>query len=128
VLRDHCVNGDAYGGLVCTATGLLRYATALMTPGRLLGAASLSLLLDAVAGPGPSRSLGWFRGQLCGTQWCAHAGGGAGYYAELRMYPEPKFASALLLNRPGLHDARLLDEVDAELIAAFARSRRPAAP
>ncbi len=125
VLHDHCVNGDAYGGLVCNATGLLRYATPLMTSGRLLGEASLSLLLEPVAGPGPSRSLGWFCGRLHGARWCAHAGGGAGYYGELRIYPDLKCASALLLNRPGLRDARLLDDMDAELIAALAHSRQP---
>jgi D-alanyl-D-alanine carboxypeptidase len=124
VLHDHCVNGDAYGGLVCNATGLLRYATALMTPGRLLRNASLSLLLDPAAGPGPSHSLGWFCGKLHGARWCAHAGGGAGYYGELRIYPDLGCASALLLNRPGLRDARLLDDVDAELIAAHAQPRQ----
>lgn len=125
VLHDHCVNGDAYGGLVCNASGLLRYATALMTPGRLLDEASLGLLLEAAAGPGPSRSLGWFCGALHGARWCAHAGGGAGYYSELRLYPDLNCASALLLNRPGLRDARLLDDADAELIAALAQSRQP---
>ncbi len=122
VLHDHCVNGDAYGGLICNAAGLLRYASSLMVPGRLLGGAALGLLLDSGVGPGPSRSLGWFNGQLHGARWCAHAGGGAGYYGELRMYPDLGCASALLLNRPGLRDARLLDVFDGELIAARAQS------
>jgi D-alanyl-D-alanine carboxypeptidase len=54
----------------------------------------------------------WFRGELNGHTYFAHAGGGGGYYAEVRIYPELQRGSVILFNRSGMSDERFLDQVD----------------
>jgi len=56
--------------------------------------------------------LGWFQGTLGTTKYFAHAGGGGGYYCEIRMYPEAGIASVIIFNRTGVSDDRILDDVD----------------
>ena len=103
-LHLHHVNGSAYGGLMANARGLARFGQAVIGNSR---------LLDIVPGAGPARSLGWFSGSLGRSRWFAHAGGGLGYYGELRLYPELGVVSCLLTNGYGLSDAHCLDNIDA---------------
>jgi hypothetical protein len=56
--------------------------------------------------------LGWYTGVLDGRRYMTHAGGGGGYYVEMRVYPESGFGSVLAFNRSGMTDERLLDKVD----------------
>jgi CubicO group peptidase (beta-lactamase class C family) len=111
-LRHHHVDGSAYGGLMGNARGLVRFGEAVLGRREGLDVAVRADLLRTVSGPAPSRSLGWFRGSLSNEPWLAHAGGGLGAYGELRLYPESLTVSALLTNRPGLRDEKLLDRVD----------------
>lgn len=119
VLHNHQVNGDAYGGLVGNAAGLLRYAQALMGAEAPFTPGVRDWLLSPVESLGPRRSLGWFAGRTQGRMWLAHAGGGAGYYAELRIYPQLGCASAVLFNRPGLRDEHALDHFDRPMLEAL---------
>lgn len=120
--RPSYMNGPAYGGLIGTADGFARYLQALMDPScPLLTPASLSTLfaehlLDGGAQSG--MSLSWFVGELDGHPYRDHAGGGGGFYAELRIYPSLQRASVLLCNRTGMTNERLLDQVDRQLIQA----------
>jgi len=63
-------------------------------------------------------SFGWFTGILNGCRYVAHAGGGGGYYCEIRIYPELNIASAILRNRSSFRDLRLLDKVDGRFISS----------
>jgi len=112
-LHLHHVNGSAYGGLIANTRGLTRFAEAVIGSRLGIPAAIREQLLATVPGPGPSRSLGWFGGKLRSQRWLAHAGGGLGYYGELRLYPDLHAVSCLLTNAPGLSDAKCLDEIDA---------------
>jgi D-alanyl-D-alanine carboxypeptidase len=69
-------------------------------------------------------SLAWFRGELDGHTYYAHAGGGGGYYAEVRIYPELQRGSVILFNRSGMRDERFLDRVDRRLIEVPQRAAR----
>ena len=82
----------------------------------ILAAGSRAALFKNESAPGPTRSLGGFTGQLGQADWFARAGGGAGYYSEIRVYPQLSRASVLMLNRPGIRDERLLDRLDRHLI------------
>ena len=113
--RDHHINGDAYGGLIGNALGFTRFLQALLTD-EILAAGSRAALFKNESAPGPTRSLGGFTGQLGQADWFARAGGGAGYYSEIRVYPQLSRASVLMLNRPGIRDERLLDRLDRHLI------------
>lgn len=115
--RLHHVDGAAYGGLIANARGLVRFGQALMDSSGSLPARVREAMLAGVPGPGPARSPGWFSGQLEGVRWFAHAGGGPAYYCELRVYPGRAAVSAIMLNRPGLSDARLLDRIDPVMLS-----------
>lgn len=56
--------------------------------------------------------LSWFSGQLDGNQYYAHAGGGGGYYCEIRVYPDNGIGSVIMFNRTGMRDERFLDKLD----------------
>jgi hypothetical protein len=58
----------------------------------------------------------WFGGDLDGHVYRSHAGGGGGFYAEIRIYPELRRGSVVLVNRTGVSDARFLDRVDRHLL------------
>lgn len=117
-IRNHHVNGDAYGGLIGNAHGLARYALALLARDDFLSPISRTLLFTTQAAPGPPRSLGWFMGCLDDEPCYAHAGGGAGYYCELRVYPRLGRASVIMFNRTGIRDERILDRLDRYLVAS----------
>lgn len=54
----------------------------------------------------------WFTGELDGHRYFCHAGGGGGYYCEIRFYPDLNVSSVIMLNRSGMRDERLLDKID----------------
>ncbi|MFT5167538.1 MAG: D-alanyl-D-alanine carboxypeptidase [Saprospiraceae bacterium] len=56
--------------------------------------------------------LSWFTDQLNGQKYYTHAGGGGGYYCEIRIYPETGIESVLFFNRSAITDERFLDELD----------------
>lgn len=106
------VNGAPYGGLIANAGGLTRWLAAwLVDDGPLLDREWADILLGRGAFDQP---LGWFRGVHDGEPYLTHAGGGAGYYGEMRLYPQRGRASAVLFNRTGLSDVRALDLLDRE--------------
>jgi hypothetical protein len=64
----------------------------------------------------------WFKGVLMGNTYYAHAGGGGGYYCEIRLYPEAGIGSVLMFNRSGMKDERFLDRLDQHYLASPVRS------
>ena len=117
--RHHQVNGAAYGGLIANAGGLARYLQALLGYGAVFSPTLRGQLLAPVpepAGGEPRRTLGWFVGRLGDETYLAHAGGGAGYYCEARMYPRLGRASVVMFNCTGMRDQRLLDRIDEPLV------------
>jgi D-alanyl-D-alanine carboxypeptidase len=114
-LRNLYVNGAAYGGLIGNARGFARYLQALLGRDDYLSPAIRALLLTPAHGPRGrdlSRSVGWFFGNLGGEHYYAHAGGAAGYYCEVRIYPRIGRASVVMFNRTGIRDERILDRID----------------
>jgi hypothetical protein len=67
----------------------------------------------------PGMGMGWFTGILNGHIYHTHAGGGGGYYCEIRVYPALRMTSVLMTNRSGFSDERLLDRLDKEVIPSF---------
>jgi hypothetical protein len=60
--------------------------------------------------------LSWFVGNLNGEPYFSRAGGGGGYYCEIRIYPKLNRASVIMFNRTGVSDERFLDKVDKFLL------------
>lgn len=107
------VNGKAYGGLISNVRGLASYLQAYLDQTMFLYAETQERMFTEQQG---GMSLGWFTGTLQGEKYVCHAGGGGGYYCEIRIYPELKVASTLLRNKSGFSDLRLLDKIDSKSI------------
>lgn len=114
--RRYYVNGTPYGGLVGSVDGFARYAQALLSPGSpLLSEQSRrSMFQENILADGSPSGMGlsWFTGALDGHRYYAHAGGGGGYYLELRIYPELRRGSVVAFNRTGMRDERFLNRLD----------------
>ncbi len=113
--RSFYNDGTAYGGMFGTMDGLIRYAQALLTADSPLLKESMKTVLftEGVAGNKPTgMSMSWFTGKLKGNRYVAHAGGGGGYYVELRIYPDLGVGSVIFYNRSGMKDERMLNKTD----------------
>ncbi len=118
--NPNTVNGKAYGGLIADASSLSRYLQQLLKVDTVLlsqqGKRALFQEQLTRDGQRTGMTLGWFTGQTNGNQYVSHAGGGGGFYCEIRLYPELKLASLVLMNRTGFKDERILDKIDADYI------------
>lgn len=113
-------NGVAYGGIVGTVSGLIAYARALLDNRSLLlnDQYRQQLFTEGYIKSRPTgMSLSWFTGSLKGRRYFAHAGGGGGYYVELRLYPDHGIGSVIMYNRSGMRDERMLDKIDPFLLS-----------
>jgi len=103
---NHYVNGASYGGLIGTSIGLVRFVQELLKEDSKLISGEFKdlyfkeniLNLNKPSG----MCLSWFTGQLNNQDYFAHAGGGAGYYCEIRVYPKTGIGSVILFNRAGV--------------------------
>jgi D-alanyl-D-alanine carboxypeptidase len=114
--RTNYVNGASYGGLIGTSTAMMTYIRGLLEPGSSLIPDEYKKLLFTETLTNNSRPTGmclsWFTGELNGIRYYTHAGGGGGYYCEIRIYPATGIGSVILFNRTGMRDERFLDRTD----------------
>lgn len=110
------VNGPSYGGLIGTPGSFIKYIQALLKSDCQLITNDYKKLLFTENYTSRNRPTGmcisWFKGQLNGNNYFTHAGGGGGYYCEVRIYPDLGLGSLIFLNRTGMSDQRFLDRID----------------
>lgn len=118
--NDNYVNGASYGGLIGTSDAFAKYVQELLTPDcKLLPDNYKSILFseNSTNSDKPTgMCLSWFSGILNGKQYYTHAGGGGGYYCEMRIYPNIGIGSVIMFNRTGMRDERFLDKLDKFII------------
>ena len=118
--KKYYVNGAPYGGLIGTPTAFVTYIQDLLkTDNSLISDEDRQLLFQenlTNSGKKTGMCLAWFSGELDGNRYFAHAGGGGGYYCEIRIYPAIKRGSVIFFNRTGMSDERFLDKTDKFLI------------
>jgi D-alanyl-D-alanine carboxypeptidase len=114
--RDNYVNGPSYGGLIGTAHALAQYIRELLKPGcKIISDDHKSRMFTENITNHHKKTgmcLSWFTGNLKGIPYFCHAGGGGGFYCEIRIYPEPGVGSVVMFNRTGMRDERFLDKPD----------------
>ena len=114
--KNYYVNGAAYGGLIGTPDAFVKYIQELLKSNCQLITDEYKKLLFTENFTNDKKSTGmcvaWFRGQLNDKKYFAHAGGGGGYYVEIRIYPDLGIGSLVFFNRTGMSNERFLDKVD----------------
>ncbi len=110
------VNGIVYGGLIGKPKAFVKYLQDLLRTDSLLISEEFKKLMFIENYTNNNKPTGmcisWFTGMLKGNKYYTHAGGGGGYYVELRIYPEQGIGSVIFFNRTGIKDERFLDKVD----------------
>lgn len=119
-LKPFYLNGAPYGGLIGKPMAFVRYIQILMQEDSPLLSKPYKALLfqenHTVNQQKTGMSLSWFTSQLDGHQFYTHAGGGPGYYCEMRVYPGLKLGSVLFFNRTGMSDERFLSKLDGKYL------------
>ncbi len=114
--NDMLLNGASHGGLIGTPASFAKYIQGLLrTDGVLISEDSKKMLFEENlnnSNEATGMCLSWFKGELNGRSYYSHAGGGAGYYCEIRIYPEEGVGSVVMFNRTGVKDERILSEFD----------------
>jgi D-alanyl-D-alanine carboxypeptidase len=120
-VKNFYVNGISYGGIIGTGRGFVSYLQELLkTESRLISNEQRKQLFTEHLtrnNKATGMCLSWFKGDLQGNTYFAHAGGGF-YYCEIRLYPDLGTGSVIMFNRSGMRDVRFLDNVDKYLIDA----------
>ncbi len=114
--KSYYVNGTSYGGLIGTRDAFVRYIQELLRDNCSLITNEYKKLLFTenftTQHKATGMCLSWFSGKLDRKQYFAHAGGGGGYYCEIRLYPDIGKGSVIMFNRTGMKDERFLNSVD----------------
>ena len=120
--KNFYINGAAYGGLIGTPDAFMKYIRELLKSDcRLISEDYKKMLFTenhTKDNEATGMCLSWFKGQMNGNLYFAHAGGGGGYYCELRIYPDLGIGSVIMFNRTGMRNERFLDKVDKYFIGS----------
>ncbi|HVL75958.1 MAG TPA: serine hydrolase domain-containing protein [Noviherbaspirillum sp.] len=115
-LRNHYVNGPAFGGLIGTARGFSRFLQdQLRTESVLLGPQTRRLLETPQtddAGRAIAMTPGWHVGKTRGVDYLFKEGGGGGFHCEMRIYPTRGIATVVLANSTDFKSTGLLNRID----------------
>jgi D-alanyl-D-alanine carboxypeptidase len=94
-------NAPAHGGLITSAESFAVVLRDLLREdSRLLGEkARAQMFTEQVRTGRTAFALAWSIGELYGWRFYGHRGGGLGYVAEVRLYPESGLGSILVINK-----------------------------
>jgi len=110
------INGNSYGGIIACPVAFMKYIQELLKDENKLISPEYKRLLFTenltVDSKPTGMCLSWFTSQLNDHTYYAHAGGGGGYYCEVRLYPDAGIGSVIMFNRSGMSDERILNKLD----------------
>jgi CubicO group peptidase (beta-lactamase class C family) len=116
LLKNHYLNGPAFGGLLGAARGFSRFLQdQLRTESILIGQETKRLLetrqTDSAGKPIPM-TLGWHIGEVDGAVYFFKEGGGGGFHSEMRLYPTKGIASVVMVNSAEFNSTKFLSRLD----------------
>ncbi|WP_296447886.1 alpha/beta fold hydrolase [Rhodoferax sp. UBA5149] len=120
-LKNHQLNGPAFGGLVGTARGFSRFLQdQLQSESALFSPATKRLLetrqTDSAGQPIPM-TLGWHLGKTGGETYFFKEGGGGGFHSEMRLYRAKGMASLVMVNSTVFNSSKFLNRLDRSFLA-----------
>jgi CubicO group peptidase (beta-lactamase class C family) len=114
--NPYYVNGASYGGLIGHPGSFMIYAQELLKEDNKLISPEYKHMMfsenNTLDGKPSGMCLSWFTDNLNGKRYVAHAGGGGGYYCEVRLYPDAGIGSVIMFNRSGMRNEKYLDNLD----------------
>lgn len=115
-LKNHYLNGPAFGGLVGTARGFTRFLQDQLRTKSVLFSPETKRLLeiqqtDSAGEPIPM-TLGWHIGKTQGVVYLFKEGGGGGFHSEMRLYPTKRIASVVMVNSTEFDSSKFLNRED----------------
>lgn len=119
-LNDYHLNGPAFGGLVGTGRGFSLFLQDQLRPHSVLLRQETKQLLEmpqvTYEGKTIPMTLGWHIGETGGVRYLYKEGGGGGFHAEMRLYPEQGIGTVVMVNRTEFNSTAFLNRVDAALL------------
>lgn len=111
-------NFPAHGGIVASAREYSKIYIDLLKENSLLleNNTKQAFFKKQIEHEGKVLALGWFKKQVNNIPYLFHQGGGLGYISEVRLYPEEKIGSVLLINKTDLSSIKILDTLDLEYL------------
>ena len=114
--KPYYINGASYGGIIGRPVSFMKYAQDLLKKDGMLISPEYKQMLFTenltLDHKSTSMCLSWFTDQLNDLSYFAHAGGGGGYYCEVRLYPDAGIGSVIMFNRSGMSNEKYLDKLD----------------
>lgn len=115
-IRNHHLNGPAFGGLVGSARDFGRFLQDQLAGASVLFSPETQRLFEAAQSTGTGdavpMTLGWHIGEADGEPYLFKEGGGGGFHAEMRIYPERGVGSVVMVNNTEFDSTTFLDRVD----------------
>jgi CubicO group peptidase (beta-lactamase class C family) len=115
-IRDHYLNGPAFGGLVGTAQGFGKFLQdQLREHSCLFGNTTRALFREpqrTTQGSAIPMTLGWHVGSKEDVRFLYKEGGGGGFHSMMRLYPEAGIGTVVMVNATACDVRRLFDAVD----------------
>jgi D-alanyl-D-alanine carboxypeptidase len=114
--KSYYINGASYGGLIGRPVSFMKYAQELLKKDGMLISPEYKQMLFSenltLNHKSTGMCLSWFTDHLNDLSYFAHAGGGGGYYCEVRIYPDAGIGSVIMFNRSGMSNEKYLDKLD----------------
>lgn len=115
-IRDHYVNGPAFGGLTGTPRAFARFlADQLSEESVLLTSKTESLLHQQQTtsdGSTIPMTVGWHVGNNHDRTYFYKEGGGGGFHSEMRVYPDAGIGTVAMANNSSSKSTKLLNRAD----------------
>ena len=115
-VRNHYINGPAFGGLVGSVQSFSRFLQDQLRESSVLLNQKVKELLYTQQknneGELIGMTLGWHIGELGGVKYFFKEGGGGGFHSEMRIYPTKQFASITMVNSTEFKSNAFLNSLD----------------
>jgi D-alanyl-D-alanine carboxypeptidase len=119
-LRNHHLNGPAFGGLVGTARSFSVFLQDQLHTESVLFNAETKALFETPQsnsqGQAIPMTLGWHIGETQAVPYLFKEGGGGGFHAEMRQYPKKGIASVVMVNSTQFDSSAFLNRVDSAFL------------
>ena len=126
--RPFYFNHPSHGGIVASAKEYAKIFMSLLRTenSELLSSELINMMFSKqISYKETTMAISWFMGEMHGVPYFYHQGSGMGYVAEVRIYPEEKIGSLILMNRTEYDALSKLNILDYEYISHLHQKQLP---